>query len=78
MGFVLGSVYEASATETVAGARSLMLQKTLRFKIESRVLQALASVEAGVGRFDACSGYPHQRNRSSPLWIKILQTMQLS
>jgi predicted nucleic acid-binding protein len=53
MGFVLGSVYEASSTETVAYARSLMQQKTLRFEHESRVLQALAGVEAGVDWFDA-------------------------
>jgi predicted nucleic acid-binding protein len=53
MGFVLGSVYEASPSNTVAYARSLMQQKNLRFEHESRVLQALAGVEAGVDWFDA-------------------------
>ena len=53
MGFVLGSVYEATALETVTYARSLMQQKNLRFEHESRVLQALAGVDAGVDWFDA-------------------------
>jgi predicted nucleic-acid-binding protein len=53
MGFVLGSVYEASAASTVAYVKSLMQQKNLRFEHESRVLQALAGVEAGVDWFDA-------------------------
>jgi hypothetical protein len=53
MGFVLGSVYEASAADIVAYTRGLMQQKTLRFEHESRVLQALAGVVAGVDWFDA-------------------------
>lgn len=53
MGFVLGSVYEASPKDTVAYAKGLMKQKNLRFEHESRVLQALAGVEAGVDWFDA-------------------------
>ena len=53
MGFVLGSVYEAKPAEVVAYAKSLMQQKNLRFEHESRVLQALAGVEAGVDWFDA-------------------------
>jgi predicted nucleic acid-binding protein len=53
MGFVLGSVYEASTKEIVACARGLMRQKNLRFEHESRVLQALAGVEAGIDWFDA-------------------------
>jgi predicted nucleic acid-binding protein len=53
MGFALGSVYEANATQTVAYVKSLMQQKNLRFEQESRVLQALAGVEAGVDWFDA-------------------------
>lgn len=53
MGFVLGSVYEASPTDIVAYAKRMMQQKNLRFEHESRVLQALAGVEAGVDWFDA-------------------------
>jgi predicted nucleic acid-binding protein len=53
MGFVLGSVYDATATSTVAYVKSLMRQKNLRFEHESRVLQALAGVQAGVDWFDA-------------------------
>jgi predicted nucleic-acid-binding protein len=53
MGFVLGSVYEAKSAEVTAYAKSLMQQKNLRFEHESRVLQALAGVEAGVDWFDA-------------------------
>ena len=53
MGFVLGSVYEAGPIEIVAYARCLMQQKNLRFEHESRVLQALAGVEAGIDWFDA-------------------------
>ncbi len=53
MGFVLGSVYEAKAAEVVAYARSLMRQKNLRFEHESRVIQALAGVDAGLDWFDA-------------------------
>ena len=53
MGFVLGSVYEAKPAEVVAYSKSLMKQKNLRFEHESRVLQALAGVEAGVDWFDA-------------------------
>ena len=53
MGFVLGSVYEASPAEVTAYAKRLMQQKNLRFKHESRVLQALAGVEAGVDWFNA-------------------------
>ena len=39
--------------EVVAYSKSLMQQKNLRFEEESRVLQALAGVEAGVDWFDA-------------------------
>ena len=53
MGFVLGSVYEAKPAEIVAYAKSLMQQKNLRFEHESRVLQALAGIEAGIDWFDA-------------------------
>ena len=53
MGFVLGSVYEASPAEVTAYAKRLMQQKNLRFEQESRVLQALAGVEAGVDWFNA-------------------------
>lgn len=53
MGFVLGSVYEAKPAEVVGYTKSLMQQKNLRFEHESRVLQALAGVEAGVDWFDA-------------------------
>ena len=53
MGFVLGSVYEASPVDIVAYAKRLMQQKNLRFEHESRVLQALAGVAAGVDWFDA-------------------------
>ena len=53
MGFVLGSVYEASPIDIVAYARKLMQQKNLRFEHESRVLQALEGVEAGIDWFDA-------------------------
>ena len=52
-GFVLGSVYEAKPAEVVAYAKSMMQQKNLRFEHVSRVLQALAGVEAGVDWFDA-------------------------
>ena len=63
MGFVLGSVYEAKPAEVVAYAKSLMQQKNLRFEHESRVLQALAGVQAGVDWFDALlwAGAPVQR-----------------
>ncbi len=53
MGFVLSSVYEASTVEVVAHTRALMQQKNLRFEHESRVLQAMAGIEAGVDWFDA-------------------------
>lgn len=53
MGFVLGSIYEASPAEVTAYAKRLMQQKNLRFEHESRVLQALAGVDAGVDWFDA-------------------------
>ena len=53
MGFVLGSVYEASPSDIVAYAKGLMQQKNLRFEHESRVLQALAGVGAGIDWFDA-------------------------
>ena len=53
MGFVLGSVYEASPTDIVAYVKGLMRQKNLRFEHESRVLQALAGVEAGIDWFAA-------------------------
>ncbi len=53
MGFVLGSVYKASPKDIVAYAKGLMKQKNLRFEYESRVLQALAGVDAGVDWFDA-------------------------
>ena len=53
MGFVLGSVYEASPSDIVAYAKRLMQQKNLRFEHESRVLQALAGVVAGIDWFDA-------------------------
>ena len=53
MGFVLGSVYEAKPSEVVAYAKSLMQQRNLRFEHESRVLQALAGIAAGVDWFDA-------------------------
>ncbi len=53
MGFVLGSVYEASPKETVAYVKQLMQQRNLRFEHESRILQALIGVEAGVDWFDA-------------------------
>jgi predicted nucleic-acid-binding protein len=53
MGFVLGSVYETSTADTVAYVKSLMQQKNIRFEHESRVLQALAGVLAGIDWFDA-------------------------
>ncbi len=53
LGFVLGFVYEAKPADVVAYAKRLMQQKKLRFEHESRVLQAMAGVEAGVGWFDA-------------------------
>jgi predicted nucleic-acid-binding protein len=53
MGFVLGSVYETSPEDTVAYTKSLMQQKNIRFEHESRVLQALAGVLAGIDWFDA-------------------------
>ena len=52
-GFVLGSFYEAKPAEIVRATRVLMQLKTLRFEHESRVLQALAGVEAGIDWFDA-------------------------
>jgi predicted nucleic acid-binding protein len=52
-GFVLGSFYEAKPAEIVRSTRALMQLKTLRFELESRVLQALAGVEAGIDWFDA-------------------------
>ena len=52
-GFVLGSFYEAKPAEIVRSTRTLMQLKTLRFEHESRVLQALAGVEAGIDWFDA-------------------------
>jgi predicted nucleic acid-binding protein len=53
LGFVLGSFYEAKPAEIVRYTKALMQLKTLRFENESRVLQALAGVEAGVDWFDA-------------------------
>jgi predicted nucleic-acid-binding protein len=53
MGFVLGSVYEASPAETIAFTKRLMQQKNLRFENENRILQALAGVEVGIDWFDA-------------------------
>ena len=52
-GFILGSFYEAKPAEIVRSTRTLMQLKTLRFEHESRVLQALAGVVAGVDWFDA-------------------------
>jgi predicted nucleic-acid-binding protein len=53
MGFVLGSVYDTSPADTVAYVKSLMQQKNIRFEHESRILQALAGVLAGIDWFDA-------------------------
>ena len=53
MGFVLGSVYQAKAGDIIQYTQALMQIKTLRFENESRVLQALAGVQAGIDWFDA-------------------------
>jgi predicted nucleic-acid-binding protein len=53
LGFVLGSVYEASPDDTVSYAKTLMQQKNLRFEHESQVIQAIAGVSAGIDWFDA-------------------------
>ena len=53
MGFVLGSVYKAKVSDIVQYTKALMQIKTLRFENESRVLQALAGVQAGIDWFDA-------------------------
>jgi predicted nucleic-acid-binding protein len=52
-GFVFGSFYEAKPAEIIRSTRTLMQLKTLRFEQESRVLQALAGMEAGIDWFDA-------------------------
>jgi predicted nucleic acid-binding protein len=53
MGFVLASVYEANNTQLVAYIKRLMQQGNLKIEHESRLLQALNGVEAGVDWFDA-------------------------
>jgi predicted nucleic acid-binding protein len=53
MGFVLSSVFEASPKQVVAYLKLLMQQRNIRFENESRLLQALAGVDAGVDWFDA-------------------------
>jgi predicted nucleic-acid-binding protein len=53
MGFVLQSVYEASADQTVAYVKQLMQQTNLKIEHENRLLQSLRGVEAGVDWFDA-------------------------
>jgi predicted nucleic acid-binding protein len=52
-GFVMASLYEVKPPDLTQAVRRLMQTPTLHFENESRVLQALAGVEAGVDWFDA-------------------------
>jgi predicted nucleic-acid-binding protein len=52
-GFVLQSFYKTTTQELVQLIRTLMQIKTLRFDHESRLMQALHAVEAGMDWFDA-------------------------
>jgi predicted nucleic acid-binding protein len=53
MGYVMHSFYGAQTKDLVHALRKLMQEKNLRFENESRLIQALIGVEAGVDWHDA-------------------------